>query len=784
MHGDDLPRYVLPIPDVPPVTLTTFDAKDPATRFPPIRPVRPPPGAPNVLVILLDDVGFGASSAFGGPCHTPNAERLAANGLKYTRFHTTALCSPTRAALIAGRNHHTVGMGAITEFATSAPGYNSMRPNTCAPLPEILKLNGYATAHVGKCHEVPVWETSPAGPMDRWPMPGNGFEYFYGFFGGETDQWYPTLREGITPLEPWGTPEQGYHLTPDLAQKAIAWIGMQKSLAPDKPFFMYFATGATHAPHHVPKEWADKYKGKFDDGWDAQRERTFKRQKELGVIPEDAELTRRSEGIPAWDETDDALKPAMRRQMENYAGFLEHTDMCIGLLLDALEQQKLLDDTLVFLIIGDNGASAEGSLQGTFNELLSISGMGELETADYFNERLDKIGGPESMPHYAVGWAHAMNTPYQWTKQVGSHWGGTRNGTIVHWPKGIKAKGEIRHQFCHVIDVAQTILDAAGLPAPTMVNGVLQKPMEGVSMQYTFDEANAEERHATQYFEMMCNRGIYHEGWSAVTKHRSPWVTTGEAGVALDDDVWELYDGSTDWTQSRDLAKQNPEKLRQLQRLFMLEATKYNVFPLDDRAFERVVPEIAGRPTLVGDRQVLLPGMGGIVEQHVVDWRNRSWQLTGLVEVPEKANGVILNLGGNSGGWSLYFREGVPTFCYNLFGMERTYVRAGSSAAVGQHQLRIEFAYDGGGVGKGGMFTLYLDGNEVGKARVERTEGIGFGYEYTQVGRDSQSPVTDDYVGDSKYNGKIHWVEMEGGQDSHAHLIDPETIFRYAMAKQ
>ena len=784
MHDDDRSRHILPIPDVPPVSLTTFDARDPATRFPPIRPVRPPAGAPNVLVILLDDVGFGASSAFGGPCNTPNAERLAAGGLKYTRFHTTALCSPTRAALIAGRNHHTVGMGAITEFATSAPGYNSMRPNTCSPLPEILKLNGYATAHIGKCHEVPVWETSPAGPMDRWPMPGNGFEYFYGFFGGETDQWYPTLREGITPLEPWGTPEQGYHLTPDLTQKAIAWIGMQKSLAPDKPFFMYFATGATHAPHHVPKEWADKYKGKFDEGWDVQRERTFKRQKELGVIPPEAELTRRSEGIPAWDEMDDALKPAMRRQMENYAGFLEHTDMCVGLLLDALEEQKLLDDTLVFLIIGDNGASAEGSLQGTFNELLSISGMGELETAEYFNERLDKIGGPESMPHYAVGWAHAMNTPYQWTKQVGSHWGGTRNGTIVQWPNGIKARGEVRGQFCHVIDVAQTVLEAAGLPAPTMVNGVLQKPMEGVPMQYTFDKANAEERHTTQYFEMMCNRGIYHEGWSAVTKHRSPWITTGEAGVSLDEDVWELYDGSKDWTQAHDLAKQNPEKLRDLQRLFMLEATKYNVFPLDDRAFERVVPEIAGRPTLVGDRQVLLSGMGGIVEQHVVDWRNRSWQLTGLVEVPDNANGVILNLGGNSGGWSLYFREGIPTFCYNLFGMERTYVRADKAPALGQHQIRIEFAYDGGGVGKGGTFTLYVDGTEVGKARVERTEGIGFGYEYTQVGRDSQSPVTDDYVGDSRYNGTIHWVEMEGGQDSHAHLVDPEAIFRYAMAKQ
>lgn len=784
MNGNDRARHILPVPDVSPVSLTTFDARDPATKFPPIRPVRPPAGAPNVLVILLDDVGFGASSAFGGPCNTPNAERLAAGGLKYTRFHTTALCSPTRAALISGRNHHTVGMGAITEFATSAPGYNSMRPNTCSPLPEILKLNGYATAHIGKCHEVPVWETSPAGPMDRWPMPGNGFEYFYGFFGGETDQWYPTLREGITPLEPWGTPEEGYHLTPDLTQKAIEWVGMQKSLAPDKPFFMYFATGATHAPHHVPKEWADKYKGKFDDGWDAQRERTFKRQKELGVIPPEAELTKRSEGIPAWDEMDNALKPALRRQMENYAGFLEHTDMCVGLLLNALEEQELLDDTLVFLIIGDNGASAEGSLQGTFNELLSISGMGELETADYFNERLDKIGGPESMPHYAVGWAHAMNTPYQWTKQVGSHWGGTRNGTILHWPNGIRAKGEMRHQFCHVIDVAQTVLDAAGLPTPTMVNGVLQKPMEGVAMQYTFDEGSAKERHTTQYFEMMCNRGIYHEGWSAVTKHRSPWITTGEAGVALDDDVWELYDGSKDWTQSHNLAKHHPEKLRDLQRLFMLEATKYNVFPLDDRAFERVVPEIAGRPTLVGDRQVLLSGMGGIVEQHVVDWRNRSWQLTGLVEVPDRANGVILNLGGNSGGWSLYFREGIPTFCYNLFGMERTYVRADAAPSVGQHQIRIEFAYDGGGVGKGGTFTLYVDGTEVGKARVERTEGIGFGYEYTQVGRDSQSPVTDDYVGDSKYNGTIHWVEMEGGKDSQSHLVDPEAIFKYAMAKQ
>lgn len=779
-------RTILPIPDITPVGLTTYDARDPQTRFPPITPLRPPQGAPNVLVILLDDVGFGASSAFGGPCHTPNAERLAAAGLKYTRFHTTALCSPTRAALIAGRNHHTVGMGAITEFATSAPGYSSMRPNTCSPLPEVLKLNGYATAHIGKCHEVPVWETSPVGPFDRWPMPGNGFEYFYGFFGGETDQWYPTLREGITPMEPWGTPEQGYHLTPDLTQRAISWIGQQKALAPDKPFFMYFATGATHAPHHCPKEWADKYKGQFDDGWDAQRERTFARQKELGVIPPDAELTPRNEGIPAWEEMDEALRPFLRRQMENYAGFLEHTDHYVGLLVDELERLELLDNTLIYLIIGDNGASAEGSLQGTFNELISISGMGELETPEYFNARLDKLGGPESTPHYAVGWAHAMCTPYQWTKQVASHWGGTRNGTIVHWPAGIKAKGELRHQFCHVIDVAQTVLEAAGLPSPTMVNGVMQKPFEGTSMSYTFDAADAPEQHATQYFEMMCNRGIYHQGWSAVTKHRTPWETTGDAGLALDDDTWELYDGSKDWTQSRNLAEEMPAKLAELQRLFLIEACKYNVLPLDDRGFERVLPEVAGRPTLVGDRQILLPGMGGMVEQHVVNWRNRSWSLTGLLEVPATGgNGVILNLGGHGGGWSLYLKENVPTFCYNLFGLEWTHVRGNQAVPEGAHQVRVEFAYDGGGLGKGGDIKLYLDGNEIGVGRLERTESIGFGYEYTEVGRDAQSPVTDDYVGtDSRFTGTIHWIEMEGGKDSQSHLIDPSKIFRAAMAKQ
>ena len=486
-----LPRSALPIPDRPPGPgVTTFDARDPDTRYPPIEPLRPPKGAPNVLIVLLDDVGFGASSTFGGPCETPSFDRLAAGGLKYSRFHTTALCSPTRQALLTGRNHHTVGMGGITEIATSAPGYSSIRPNTCAPLAETLRLNGYSTSQFGKCHEVPVWETSPAGPFGQWPT-GSGFEYFYGFLGGETNQWYPALYEGTTPIEPPKTPEEGYHLTEDLADKAIKWVHQQKSLMPDKPFFMYFAPGATHAPHHVPKDWIDKYKGKFDHGWDAVREETFARQKQLGVIPPDARLTPRHESIPAWDTIAEEMKPILAREMEVYAGFLSHTDHHVGRLLDSLRDLEILDDTLVYVIVGDNGASAEGSLQGTFNEMVPLTGFGHLETPELLKRNIDKFGGPEAYNHYAVGWAHAMDTPYQWTKQVASHFGGTRNGTIVHWPRRIAAKGEIRDQFCHVVDVAPTVLEAAGLPEPTEVNGVDQRPLEGVSMLYSFDDAEA-----------------------------------------------------------------------------------------------------------------------------------------------------------------------------------------------------------------------------------------------------------------------------------------------------
>ena len=447
-------RQVLPIPYRAVAGPVTYDAKDPDTAFPPIEPLRPPEGAPNVLVVLIDDCGFGASSVFGGPVAAPTFERLAGEGLRYTRFHNTALCSPSRAALLSGRNHHTVGMGGITEIATSAPGYSSVRPNDCAPLAETLKLNGYSTAQFGKCHEVPVWQTSPMGPFDSWPSAGGGFEYFYGFIGGETNQYAPALYQNTTPVEPDRSPEEGYHLTEDITDHAISWVRQQKALMPDKPFFVYFAPGATHAPHHVPAEWSQKYRGRFDAGWDVLREETFARQKALGVVPESAQLTARHEQIPAWDDMPEDLKPVLARQMEVYAGFLEHTDHHVGRLVDALTDLGVLDDTLVYVIIGDNGASAEGDVEGCFNELINLNGAGALQTPQFMAEHIDDFGTPAAYNHYAVGWAHAMNTPYQWTKQVASHFGGTRTGTIVRWPHGIDAHGEVRHQFHHVIDVA------------------------------------------------------------------------------------------------------------------------------------------------------------------------------------------------------------------------------------------------------------------------------------------------------------------------------------------
>jgi arylsulfatase A-like enzyme len=779
-------RFTLPIPDPVHVGVTTYDAKDPDTFFPPVQPVRPPAGAPNVLLILLDDVGFGASSAFGGPCRTPATERLAASGLKLTRFHTTALCAPSRAALLTGRNHHSVGMGSVPDLATAAPGNNSVRPKAAAPLAEVLKLNGYATAQFGKCHEVPMWQASPAGPFDLWPT-GSGFEYFYGFIGGGTNQWYPALYEGTTPVDPPASPDDGYHLTEDLADRAIAWIRQQKSLTPGKPFFVYFAPGATHAPHHVPREWIEANRGRFDAGWDVLREEIFARQKELGVIPPDAVLTGRPAEIPAWDDMPAELRGVLARQMEVFAAYLEHTDHQVGRLLDAVAELGILDETLTVHIVGDNGASAEGTPRGTTNELLVFNQAADVETADYLREHIDALGSPEANNHYAVGWAHATCTPYQWTKQVASHFGGTRNGAIVHWPAGFAASGQTRTQFCHLIDVAPTILDAADLPAPAFVHGIQQMPLHGTSMRYFFDDPDAPERHQTQYFEIMCNRGIYHRGWTAVTRHSLPWVAAQMP--VFDDDTWELYDTATDWTQARDLAAEHPDKLRDLQRLFLIEAVKYGALPLDDRRAERFLAELAGRPQLVtGHTQLLFGGMDRLSESSVIDVKNISHSVTADVMVRGQASsGVLIAQGGAFGGWSLYLREGKPCYCYNLLGITRTYLRADAPVPAGHRQVRFEFSYtDAHALGGPATVALYVDGEPAGVAQLDRTTPLIFSYdETTDVGRDSGSGVSEDYgADDNAFPGVINWVQIDTGKADNRHLISPEDRWRVAMARQ
>ncbi|MFN8623584.1 MAG: arylsulfatase [Chloroflexota bacterium] len=780
-------RGSLPIPDRPHTGIVTYDARDAASAFPAIDPLRPPAGAPNVLIVLLDDVGFGASSAFGGPIATPTAERLAGDGLRYTRFHTTALCAPTRAALLTGRNHHSVGMGCVPDLATSAPGYSSIRPNSAAPLAEILKLNGYSTAMFGKCHEVPLWETNPMGPFDRWPT-GSGFEHFYGFLGGETNQYAPALYNDTVPVEPERTPEEGYHLTEDLADRASDWLRQQHALMPDKPFFLYFAPGATHAPHHAPAEWSAKYQGRFDAGWDALREEIAARQRAMGIIPADAPLTTRPDEIPSWDSMPDALKPVLARQMEVYAGFLEHADFHVGRVVDTLAELGKLEDTLVVYMVGDNGASAEGTINGSFNELLMFNGAAAIETPEMMASHIDDFGSPRAYNHYAVGWAHAMDTPYQWSKQVASHWGGTRNGTIVHWPARIAAKGELRSQFHHVIDIAPTVLEAAGIPEPTHVHGVQQMPLHGTSMTSTFDDAAAPERHTLQYFEVFVNRGIYHEGWTAVTRHSTPWVV--EPLPSFDDDVWELY-APDDWVQAHDLAAERPDKLHELQRLFLIEATRYGVLPLDDRRVERFDAATAGRPQLIrGTSQVLYGGMGRLTESSVINIKNRSHAVTAGIVVPEgkPGQGVIVAQGGSFGGWVLYLLEGRPVYCYNLFGLQRFKVAGPDVVPAGEHQVRMEFAYDGGGPAKGGTVTLYVDGMEVATGRIPATEPLVFSTdETTDLGADTATPVSDDYTpAGSRFTGQVRWVRIDTGEDAKDadHYLSPEERFRLAMARQ
>jgi arylsulfatase len=658
-----------------------------------------------------------------------------------------------------------------------------MIPNTKAALAKTLRDNGYSTAQFGKCHEVPVWETSPMGPFEHWPTM-QGFEKFYGFIGGETNQWFPEVFDNLTRVEIPKDPS--YHFTEDMTAKAIDWMKAQKAIYPGKPFFIYFAPGATHAPHHVSPEWIAKYKGKFDDGWDKLRERTFARQKELGVIPADAELTPRPEQIPAWDDMPEELKPVLRRQMETYAGFLEHTDYCVGKLVDLLEQAEILDDTLIYYITGDNGASAEGTHNGTFNEMINFNGAAALETPEYLLANLDKWGSRDSYPHYAVGWAHALDTPYQWTKQVASHWGGTRNGTIVHWPAGITAKGEIRSQFHHVIDVAPTILEAADIPEPTFVEGVQQSPMEGVSMLYSFNDGSAQDRHTIQYFEMFGNRGVYVDGWTAVTRHSIPWQMFAERNP-FNEDVWELYDTNTDWTQARDLAAEMPDKLAELQRQFIIEATRYGVLPLDDRVAERIVPAVAGRPSLIkGDTQVLFPGMA-MGENNVLDIKNKSYAVTANVLLPAKnAQGVIIAQGANFGGWAIYAHEGKLKYIYNFLGLNLYEVETQDTLPSGDHQVRLEFAYDGGGLGKGGTATLYLDGQRIAAGRVEHTHAAVFSADSTAlVGNKTGAPIGPDLkIEGNPFNGTIKGVQIDLKLSDDHHYVSDAERWRIAMAIQ
>jgi len=581
--------------------------------------------------------------------------------------------------------------------------------------------------------------------------------------------------------------DPNYHFMPDMTEKAINYMKTQKAIAPDKPCFVYFAPGATHAPHHVPKEWADKYKGQFDDGWDKLRERIFARQKELGIIPPDAKLTKRHEAIPAWDDMPEELKPVLRRQMEVYAGFLEYTDHYIGKLIDILERGNFLQDTLVIYIVGDNGASAEGTLNGAFNEMANFNGMASIETPDYLLEHLDELGGPTSYNHYAVGWAHAMCTPYQWTKQVASHFGGTRNGMIVHWPHHIKGKGELRHQFHHVVDIAPTLLELAGIPEPNEVDGVGQRPMEGVSFAYTFNDADAPDRKEIQYFEVVGNRGIYYKGWTAVTKHNTPWELTGANLPAFDDDIWELYDITKDWTQADDLSKTLPDKLHELQRLWLIEATRHNVLPLDDRGIERFIAEIAGRPELIkGNSQLIFPGMV-LGEANVVNIKNKSHSVTAEVEIDQPGvTGVIVAQGANFGGWALYAHEGKLKYVYNFIGMQTYEVEASEALPVGKHQVRMEFKYDGGGLGQGGVSTLYVDGAQVAEGRIEHTHAIIFSADSTlMVGNKTGAPISKDFGRkNNSFTGKVNWANIEVGEDTQEHLIDPEEWVRVHMSIQ
>jgi arylsulfatase len=758
---------VLPRPDQPFKGKIGRTAAESTPDFP--KPIHAPKGAPNVLLILTDDVGWGASSTFGGPIPTPTFDKLAKAGLRYNTFHTTAICSPTRAALITGRNHHTCSTGVITEMGTGYPGYNSLMSKKCGTVAEILKQNGWNTSWYGKNHNVPDWQTSQAGPFDLWPT-GLGFEYFYGFIGGDTDQWHPALFDGTKPIEAPNDPK--YHLDADLADHAVAWIRQQHSLAPEKPFFAYYSPGLCHAPHHAPKEWIAKFKGQFDQGWDTLREETLARQIQQGVVPADTKLTTRPKEIPSWDSRSADEKTLYAHMMEVYAGCLAYCDSNIGRVIKAIEDTGELDNTLIIYIMGDNGASGEGTLQGLANEV-GVAGNGAEESLPYLLSIMDDLGGPLTYNHYPVGWAHAMDTPFQWTKQVASHFGGTRNGLVISWPKRIKRTGEVRSQFCSVIDIVPTILEATGVKEPTMINGVRQTPIEGFSLVYSFDNARAATHHRSQYFELMGNRGIYEDGWMAnTTPLKLPWakVSVDAPTPNPDDFKWELYNIAKDFSQSTNLAAQNPAKLKELQAAFEREAKKYNVYPLDSSLAERM--DVRLRPSLTRGRNTFTyyPGTIRIPEGAAPDLKSKDFTVTAEVEIPDGgADGVLVTQGGRFGGWGLFVMDGKPEFAYAFSQQPQHKYRVASNEklAPGQHTIKLDFKYNGPGFGKSGTGTLSVDGKQVAQGKIERTILVRFSLDETfDVGMDTGTPVVEDYVNKMpfKFTGDLKKVVIELGK--------------------
>jgi arylsulfatase A-like enzyme len=752
--GGEPDRTVLPIKEPKRPVYTELDVRNatPPPRF----EVKAPAGAPNVVVILIDDMGFGVAEAYGGPVPMPTIEKLAQNGLKYNRFHTTSVCSPTRTALLTGYNHHSNNTGSIMETSTAFPGNTGVRPQTITPMAEVLRQNGYNTAAFGKAHETPAWEISVSGPQDRWPT-RSGFEKFYGFIGGETNQWSPLLYDGTAIVEIPRDPD--YHFMTDMTNQAISWIGYQQAITPDKPFFVYFAPGATHAPHHVPKEWIEKYKGKFDQGWDKLREETLERQIKLGIVPPGTKLAPKPTDIKDWAGLSADEKKLFSRQMEVYAAFAAYTDYEIGRLVSSIDELGKLDNTIIIYIAGDNGASAEGQMNGMYNELTYFNGVSE--TVQDMLKHYDEWGSPSTYPHMAAGWAVALDAPFAYTKQVGSDYGGTRNGFVVQWPGGIKSKGEMRTQFTHVIDVAPTIYEITHIPAPKMVNGIEQDPIDGTSFAYTFDDANAKERHTVQYFEMFGNRAVYKDHWLARTIHRPAW--RNKPLNTLENDVWDLFNDSIDFSLSTNLASQYPEKLKELQALFMQEAEKYHVLPIDDRVLERFDAEGVGRPTVTAGRtsMTLGEGMKAMGTDVFINLRNTSYTITTDVEVGVNGNGVIVCQGGRFGGLSLYLKNGKPAFTYNFLGLQQFTVASPQSLKPGKHNVVYEFKWDGGKPGAGGTGFITVDGNKVAESRIEKTQpGIFSADDLADVGTDDGTWVAD-YGASAKFNGKIGKVTIE-----------------------